>query len=88
MDSLNNFNNSAPYAISNTMMYSQSRDSWHNMRTVCHTALEYGMIICLAATMIAKYRVTMPERVKSFREIDNISIFAREYVVNVFTANK
>jgi hypothetical protein len=35
--------------------------------------------------MIAQYRRTIPNRVKSCREIDNLSIFAQGYVANVLT---
>jgi hypothetical protein len=34
MDSLNRFENSASYALSNTPLYSQNRDLWHNVRRV------------------------------------------------------
>jgi hypothetical protein len=88
MDLLNNFNNSAPHALSNTPLYSQNRDLWHNVRTIRHTELECGVRLCVAASMIAQYRGTIPNRVKSCREIDNLSIFVREYVVNVLTAKK
>jgi hypothetical protein len=49
MDSLDRFNHNASYALSNTPLYSQNRDSWHNVRTVRQTELECGMILCLAA---------------------------------------
>jgi hypothetical protein len=55
MDSLNCFDNSAPHALSNTPLYSQNIDSWHNVRTVRQTKLECGMRLCLAASMIAQY---------------------------------
>jgi hypothetical protein len=88
MDSLKNFDNSAPYALSNTPLYSQNRDSWHNMRMVQKLELECGMRPCLAASMIAQYSGTIPNRVKSWREIGNLTICAQKYVVNFFTANK
>jgi hypothetical protein len=59
--------NIAAYARSNTPLYSQNRDSWHSMRMVQHTELECGMRLCLAASMIAQYRGTIPNRVKSCR---------------------
>jgi hypothetical protein len=34
MDSLNNFDNIAPYALSNTPLYSHNIDSWYNVKTV------------------------------------------------------
>jgi hypothetical protein len=37
MDSLNRFNNSASYTLSNTPLYSQNTDAWHDARTVRHT---------------------------------------------------
>jgi hypothetical protein len=61
MDPLNCFNNSASYALSNTPLYSQNRDSWHNARTVRQTEQECGMRLCLAASMIAQYRGTIPK---------------------------
>jgi hypothetical protein len=88
MDSLNRFDNSASYALSNTPSYSHSRDSWHNVRTVRQTEQECGMRLCLAASMIAQYRGTIPKRVKSCRNIDNLATFAREYVVNILPAKQ
>jgi hypothetical protein len=61
MDSLSRFDDHAPYTLSNTALYSQNRDSWQNARTVRQTEHEYGMILCLAATMIAQYRGTIPK---------------------------
>jgi hypothetical protein len=61
MDSLNRFDNSASCALSNTPLYSQNRDSWHNVRTVQQMEQECGMILCLAASMIAQYRETIPK---------------------------
>jgi hypothetical protein len=61
MDSLNRFDGHALYALSNTPVYSQNRDSWQNMRTVRQTKQECGMILCLAASMIAQYRGTTPK---------------------------
>jgi hypothetical protein len=88
MDSLNRFNNNASYALSNIPLYSQNRDSWHNVRTVQQTEQECGMRLCLAASMIAQYNGTIPKRVKSCTEIENQAIFARECVVNILTAKK
>jgi hypothetical protein len=88
MDSLNRFDDHAPYALSNTPLYSQNRDSWQNVRTVQQTEQECVMRLCLAASMIAQYRGSIPKRVKSCKEIDNLGKFAREYVVNILTANK
>jgi hypothetical protein len=42
----------------------------------------------LAASMISQYRVTIPKRVKICRDIDNLTIFVREYVVNILTAKQ
>jgi hypothetical protein len=78
----------ASYALLNTPLYSQNRDSWHNVRTVRQTEQECGMRLCLAASMIAQYKGTIPKRVKSCTEIENIAIFAREYVVNILTAKQ
>jgi hypothetical protein len=50
--------------------------------------LECGMRLCLAASMIAQYRVTIPKCVKNCKEIDNLTTFERRYVVNILTANK
>jgi hypothetical protein len=86
MDSLNRFDSSAPYAHSNTPLYSQNRDSWHNVRTVRQTELECGVRLCLAASMITQYRGTISKRVKNHRDMDNLSTFAQEYVVNILTA--
>jgi hypothetical protein len=61
MDSLNCFNNNASYALSNTPLYSQNRDAWHNVRTVRQTEQECGMRLCLAASVIAQYRGTIPK---------------------------
>jgi hypothetical protein len=61
LDSLNRFDNSASCALSNTPLYSQNRDSWHNVRTVQQMEQECGMILCLAASMIAQYRETIPK---------------------------
>jgi hypothetical protein len=58
------------------------------MRTVGQTELECEMRLCLAASMIAQYRGTIPKRLKSCRDIDNLTTFAREYVVNILTAKK
>jgi hypothetical protein len=88
IDSLNRFNKNASYALSNTPLYSQVRDSWHNVRTVQHTEQECGMRLCLAASMIAQYRGTIPKQVKSCMEIENLATFAREYIVNILTAKK
>jgi hypothetical protein len=44
------------------------------------------MRLFLSASIIAQYRGNIPNRVKSYREIDNLSIFAREYVVSVLKA--
>jgi hypothetical protein len=41
------------------------------------------MRLFLSASMVDQYRGNIPNRVKIYREIDNLSIFAREYVVNV-----
>jgi hypothetical protein len=60
MDSLDRFDNSASYALSNTPLYSHTRDSWHNVRTVQQTEQECGMRLCLAASMIAQYIGTIP----------------------------
>jgi hypothetical protein len=60
MDPLNCFNNSASYVLSNTPLYSHDRDSWHTVRTVRQTEQECGMRLCLAASMIAQYRETIP----------------------------
>jgi hypothetical protein len=38
--------------------------------------------------MIAQYKGTIPKRIKKYGYIDNISTFAREYVVNILTAKK
>jgi hypothetical protein len=46
------------------------------------------MRLCLAASMIAQYKGTIPKRVKSCTEIENLAIFAREYVVNILTAKQ
>jgi hypothetical protein len=54
MDSLSNFDNSTPYALSSTLLYSQNRDSWHNMTMERRTELECGMVLCLGASMIAQ----------------------------------
>jgi hypothetical protein len=88
MDSLNRFNNNASYTLSKTTLCLQKRDSWYNVRTVRHMELECGMILCLAASMIAQYKGTIPKRVKSCMEIENLAIFAREYVVDILTAKK
>jgi hypothetical protein len=61
MDSLNRFNNSASYGLSNTLLYSQNRDLWHNVRTVRQTELECVMRLCVAASMISQYRGTIPK---------------------------
>jgi hypothetical protein len=87
MDSLNFFDNSASYALLNMPLYSHNIDSLHNVRTVRQTELECGMILCLAASMIAQYRVTIPKRVKRCKD-NNLTAFAREYVMNILTANK
>jgi hypothetical protein len=88
MNSLNFFDNSASYALLNTPLYPQNTDSWHNVRTVRQTELECGMRLCLAASMIAQYRGTIPKRMKNYGDIDNLIIFAWEYVVNILTAKK
>jgi hypothetical protein len=88
MDSPNQFDNSASYALSNTPLYSQNTDSWINARTVRQTELERGMRLCLAASMIAQYRGTIPKRMKKYGDIDNLSTFAREYIVNILSAKK
>jgi hypothetical protein len=88
MDSLNRFDNSASYALSNTPLYSQDTDSWHNVRIGRQTELEYGMRLCLAASTIAQYRGSIPKRMKNDGDIDNLSTFAREYVVNIIRAKK
>jgi hypothetical protein len=49
--------------------------------------LECGMRLCLAASTIAQYRGTIPKR-KKYVDIENLSTFAREYVVNILTAKK
>jgi hypothetical protein len=36
--------------------------------------------------MIAQYRGTIPKRIKNYGDIDNLTTFAREYVVNILTA--
>jgi hypothetical protein len=77
MDSLDRFNNSASYALSNTPLYSQNKYSWHNVRTVRQMEQECGMIRCLAASMIDQYRGTIPKRVKSCKDIENLTAFAR-----------
>jgi hypothetical protein len=59
MDSLNHFNNSASYALSNTPLYSQNKYSWHNMRIVRQTEQECQMRLCLADSMISRYRRTI-----------------------------
>jgi hypothetical protein len=46
------------------------------------------MRICLAASMIAQYKGTIPNRVKKYRDIDDLGNFAREYVVNILTTKK
>jgi hypothetical protein len=46
------------------------------------------MRLCLAASMIAQYRGTIPKRVKSCKEIENLTTFAREYIVNILTAKQ
>jgi hypothetical protein len=88
MESLNHFDNHAPYALSNTPLYPQSRDLWHNVRTVRQTEQECGMRLCLAASTIAQYRGTIQKRVKSCKVIDNLGTFTWEYVVNILTAKK
>jgi hypothetical protein len=88
IDSLNRFDNSESYILSNTPLYSQNRDSWHNLRTIRQKELECGIVLCLDASMIAQYRGTIPKRMKNYGDIDNLSIFAREYVVNILTLKK
>jgi hypothetical protein len=46
------------------------------------------MILFLVASMIAQYRVAIPKRVKSCKDIENLTIFASEYVVNILTAKQ
>jgi hypothetical protein len=36
--------------------------------------------------MIAQYRGTIPNIIKKYGDIDNLTTFAREYVVNILTA--
>jgi hypothetical protein len=88
MDSLNHFNNSASYALLKTPLYSQNRDSWHNVRTVQQTDQGCGMRLCLAASMIAQYRGNIPKQAKICRDIDNLTTFARKCVVNIVTAKQ
>jgi hypothetical protein len=88
MESLNRFNNNASYALSNTPLYSQNRDSWHNVRTVRQTEQACGMRLCLVSSMIAQYRRAIPKRVKRCKEIENLTTFARKYVMNILTAKQ
>jgi hypothetical protein len=46
------------------------------------------MRLCLADSMIAQYRGTIPKRVKNCKEIDNLTTFLWEYVVNILMAKK
>ena len=86
IDSLNRFDSNDKYALSNTPMYSQNRDSWHNVRTSRQTEMECGMRLCLAATMIAQFKGTIQKRVKNCMEVENLGAYAREYVVKVLTS--
>jgi hypothetical protein len=46
------------------------------------------MRLFLADSMIAQYRGTIPKRVKSCMEIENLATFACKYVVNILTAKQ
>jgi hypothetical protein len=46
------------------------------------------MTLCLAASLIAQHRGAIPKGVKSCTEIENLTTFARDYVVNILTANQ
>jgi hypothetical protein len=59
-----------------------------NVRIVQQKELECGMRLCLAASLIAQYRGTILKQVKNCRDIDNLTTFARKYVVNILTAKK
>ena len=88
IDSLNKYDRHARYALTNTPLFKEGIDLWHEVKTVKQTEQECGMRVCLAASMIAQYKGTIQKRVKSCGEIDNLGKFAREYVVNILTAKK
>jgi hypothetical protein len=81
-DSLNQFNNRAPYALSNTPLYTPHTDSWQKIRTIRQTELECGTRVCLTASLIAQHTGTLQSRVNKCKDIINLSNFTMHYMLS------
>jgi hypothetical protein len=68
-DSLNNFENRAPYNLLNTRIYTPYTASWQNIKNIQQTELEHGMRVCLAASLIAQHTGTLQSSIKNVKTL-------------------
>jgi hypothetical protein len=87
-NSLNRFDDRAPYSLPNTPLYTLQTDSWKNIRAIRQTELDCGMQVCMAASLIAQHKGTFQSSINKCKDIINMSNFSSQYVVNILTTKQ